>query len=79
MQVQAHFRVLEPKRADHLRQYIARLGMGGGDRQSAAVGLAQFRGGAADILHFPQDARRARYDFLARVGGARQRAPLALE
>ena len=79
VQMQAHLRILEPKRANHLRQHVSRLSMRGRDRQRAAVGLAQLRRGAANILHFTQDAGGARDDFLARVGGARQRAALALE
>ena len=53
--------------------------MRGGDRQRAAVGLAQLRGGAADVLHFTQNARGARNDLLAGVRGPGQRAALALE
>ncbi len=79
VQMQAHLRIFEPKGANHLRQHVARLGVRGGDRQRAAVGLAQLRGGTANVLHFPQNAGGARNDFLARVGGPRQRAALALE
>ncbi len=79
VQMQAYLRILEPKGADHRRQHVARLGMRGCDRQSAAVGLAQLRGGAANILHFAQDTAGARNYFLARIGGPGQRTALALE
>ena len=79
MQMQAHLGVFLAKYADHLRQHIARLGVRGRDRQGAAVGLAQIRRGAADVLHFAQDAAGARDDFLAGGGDAGQRAALALE
>ena len=79
MQVQAHLRILEAKRANHLGQHVARLGMRGRDGQRPAVGLAQLRRRTADVLHFAQDAAGARNDFLARGRGAGQRAPFALE
>ncbi len=79
MQMQAYLRIFQPKGANHRRQHVARLGMCGGDRQSPAVGLAQLRGGAANILHFPQDTGGARNDFLAGAGGPGQRTALALE
>src|SRR5580693_6118044 len=77
--MQAYLGILEPKGANHRRQHVARLGVGGGDRQGAAVGLAQLRGSAANILHFAQDTAGARDYFLARIGGPGERAALALE
>ena len=79
MQMQAHLRVLQPKRANHLRQHVTRLRVRGGDGQRAAVRLAQLRGSAADVVHLAQDAAGARDDLLAGGGGAGQRATLALE
>ena len=79
MQMQPHLRILRAKCADHLRQHVAGLGVGGGDGQRAAVRLAQLRGGAADVLHLAQNAARARNDLVAGGGGAGERAALALE
>jgi len=79
MKMQPDFRILGPERADDLRQHVARLRVGGRNRQRAAIGLAQLRRRAANILHFAQDAAGARNDFLARRGGAGQRAALTLE
>jgi len=45
MQMQPHLRILEPKRANHLRQHVTGLRVRRGDRQRAAVGLAQLRRG----------------------------------
>ena len=79
MQVQTHFRIFGAKRANHLRQHIARLGVRGRNRQRAAIRLAQLRRSAADVLHFTQDAGGARDDLLAGRRGAGQRPALALE
>jgi hypothetical protein len=56
MKMQPDFGILGPERADDLRQHVARLRMGGRDRQGSAVGLAQLGRGPAYVLHFAQDA-----------------------
>ena len=79
VQVQAHLRIAGAERADNLRQHVARLGVGGRDRQAAAVRLAQLCRGAADVLHLAQDAAGAGDDLLARRRGARERPAFTLE
>jgi len=79
VQMQSNLGIFGAKDANHLRQDVARLRMRGGDRQRTAVGLAQLRRGAPDILHFPQNAAGAGNYLLPRRRGASERAALALK
>ncbi len=65
MHVQRHLRVLLDEVADHLRQGIARLGVGGGDRQGALLLVGELLGDLLDALDLAQDLPRGIDDSLA--------------
>ena len=55
MQAHIHFGVTLAQLGDGVRQHIARLGVGGGDRQGAAVLVAVMFAYAFEVAHFAHD------------------------
>jgi hypothetical protein len=70
--VQGHVRVLLDKRTDHRRQGVARLGVGGGNRQGAFLLVGEFLGDLLDAFDFAQDFPGGVDDPLASWGDAGQ-------
>ncbi|MNZ74639.1 hypothetical protein D3C78_930920 [compost metagenome] len=68
MHVQRHFRILLNEAADHWRQRITRLGVGGGDRQGALFLVGEFLGNLLDAFHLAQDLAGSGDDTLTRRG-----------
>ena len=55
MQAHIHFGIALAQLRNGVGQHIAGLGMGGGDRQGAAVLVAVMLANAFEITHFTQD------------------------
>ncbi len=79
MQVEAHLRVAGAEFPDHIRQHVARLRMGGADRQAPLALIAQLRRQVPDALGLLQDLERPIDHLLPRRGDAREIASLAHE
>ncbi|MNN35010.1 hypothetical protein D3C81_1488460 [compost metagenome] len=72
MHVQGHLGILLDEGADHFRQGIARLGVGGGDRQGALLLVGELLGDLLDALHLAQDLAGRGDDPFAGRGNAGQ-------
>ena len=79
MEVQAHLRIALAELADHVRQHVARLGVGGADREASLPLVAQLRREVADALGLLQDLQRPLDHLLPGGGDAGEIAPLAHE
>ncbi|MNZ48633.1 hypothetical protein D3C78_663810 [compost metagenome] len=72
MHVQGHFRVLLDEVADHRRQGITRLGVGGGDGQRALLLVGELLGNLLDAFDLAQDFAGGIDDALTGRGNAGQ-------
>ncbi|MNG99284.1 hypothetical protein D3C79_584490 [compost metagenome] len=72
MHVQGHFRVLLDEAADHRRQGITRLGVGGGDGQRALLLVGELLGNLLDAFDLAQDFAGGIDDALTGRGDAGQ-------
>ena len=79
VQYQMHLGVGQLEIADHFRQRIAGLGVGGGNRQLAGVLAGELLGDAADVLRVEQHPFHYFQQFLAGLGHAEQALALAHE
>jgi hypothetical protein len=79
LQLQVDPRVALAELPDDVRQHVARLGVGGGQRQRPLLLPGHVAGEAADVLHFAHDPAGAADHFPAGRGDGRQALALAGE
>src|SRR5690242_18120059 len=79
VEVETHLGVAAAELADHIRQHIARLRVGGADRQAPLALIAQLGRETADRTRLLQYAYRALDDLLSGGSNAREIAPFTHE